>query len=99
MKEYEIVKSAEFCGIECDFYSNENNELFMTTFQLGTCLEYSNPIIAVNKIVSRNPYLKDIEFSVVTKMVSTDGKQYETRLFTEEGIYEITMLSKTEKAK
>lgn len=99
MKEYEIVKSAEFCGIECDFYSNENNELFMTTSQLGTCLEYSNPIIAVSKIVSRNPYLKDIEFSVVTKMVSTDGKQYETRLFTEEGIYEITMLSKTEKAK
>ena len=39
------------------------------------------------------------EFSVVTKLVSTDGKQYNTRVFTEDGIYEVTMLAKTEKAK
>lgn len=32
-------------------------------------------------------------------MVSTDGKQYDTRIFTEDGIYEVTMLAKTEKAK
>lgn len=96
---YEIVKSAEFCGIECDFYSNENNEIFMTSFQLGSCLGYSNPQKAVDNLISRNEYLKNIEFSVTLKMRATDGKQYDTRLFTEDGIYEVTMLAKTEKAK
>ena len=32
-------------------------------------------------------------------MRATDGKQYDTRIFTEDGIYEVTMLAKTEKAK
>lgn len=96
---YEIVKSAEFCGIECDFYSNENNEISMTSFQLGSCLGYSNPQKAVDNLISRNEYLKNIEFSVTLKMRATDGKQYDTRLFTEDGIYEVTMLAKTEKAK
>ena len=96
---YEIVKSAEFCGIECDFYSNENNDVFMTSFQLGSCLGYSNPQKAVDNLISRNEYLKNIEFSVTLKMRATDGKQYDTRLFTEDGIYEVTMLAKTEKAK
>lgn len=96
---YEIVKSEMFCGNQCDFYENDSNEVFMTALQLGSCLEYSDPIIAINKIVSRNEYLKDTEFSVVTKLVSTDGKQYNTRLFTEDGIYEVTMLSKTDKAR
>lgn len=40
-----------------------------------------------------------IEFSVVVKMTTTDDKQYDTRIFTEDGIYEVTMLAKTEKAK
>ena len=32
-------------------------------------------------------------------MTASDGKVYQTRLFNEDGIYEITFLSKTEKAK
>lgn len=39
----------------------------------------TEPIIAVDKIVSRNSYIKDNEFSVVTNLVSTDGKQYDAR--------------------
>lgn len=96
---YEIVKSEMFCGNQCDFYENDSNEVFMTALQLGSCLKYSDPIRNINKLVSRHEYLKDTEFSVVTKLVSTDGKQYDTRLFTEDGIYEVTMLSKTDKAR
>lgn len=95
---YEIVKSAEFCGIECDFYSNENNDVFMTSFQLGSCLGYSEPRKAISKIVERNKYLKGIEFSGDVNLTTPSGIQ-ETRLFTEDGIYEVTMLAKTEKAK
>lgn len=43
--------------------------------------------------------LNFIEFSVTLKMRATDGKQYDTRIFTEDGIYEVTLLAKTEKAK
>lgn len=98
MGKYEIVKSADFCGAECDFYSN-GDEVGMTALQLGGCLGYSDPIRNINKLVARNEYLKDEEFSVVVKLTTTDGKAYNTRLFTEDGIYEITMLSRTSKAK
>lgn len=94
----QLVKSDKFGETECDIYS-DSKEMYMTAGQLGGCLEYAEPVIAVNKIVSRNPYLKEEEFSAVTKLVSTDGKQYNTRVFTEDGIYEVTMIAKTEKAK
>ena len=42
--------------------------------------------------------MKDKEFSAEVKMTSPSGIQ-NTRLFTEDGIYEITMLSKTETGK
>ena len=96
---YEIVKSEMFCGNQCDFYESDSNEIFMTAFQLGSCLGYSDPNRNINKLISRNEYLKNMEFSVVVKLTTTDGKQYNTRLFTEDGIYEITMLSKTDKAR
>ena len=98
MNEFNLIKSAKFGETECDIYS-DSKEMYMTAGQLGECLDYAEPVIAINKVVSRNPYLKSEEFSVITKLVSTDGKQYNTRVFTEDGIYEVTMLSKTEKAK
>lgn len=96
---YELIKSADFCGTQCDIYSDDTNEMFMTAFQLGSCLGYTNPQKAIDNLISRNKYLKNEEFSVTLKMRATDGKQYETRIFTEDGIYEVTMLAKTEKAK
>lgn len=96
---YSLIKSADFCGTPCDIYSDESNEMFMTAFQLGSCLGYAEPTIAINKIVSRNEYLKACEFSTLTNLVSVDGKNREARIFTEDGIYEVTMLAKTEKAK
>ena len=96
--ELQLIKSAKFGEIQADIYK-KGDEPYMTAKQLGECLGYSDPIIAINKLVKRNEYLKSKEFSVLTKLVSTDGKQYNTRIFTEDGIYEITMLAKTEKAK
>lgn len=95
---YTLIKSADFCGTPCDIYSDDNNEMFMTINQLATCLQYANRK-SIEKMVERNPYLKNAEFSVTDRMSATDGKQYDTRIFTEDGIYEVTMLAKTEKAK
>lgn len=92
-----LIKSSKFNGIECDIYSNEK-EMFMTSEQLGNCLGYQYARESVNKIVSRNKYLENNEFSAEVKMTSPSGTQI-TRVFTEDGIYEVTMLAKTEKAK
>ena len=97
MKDLELVKSFNFNEVKCDIYS-KNNEVFMTINQLAEDLGYSNRK-GVEKIVERNEYLKDKEFSITDKLSATDGKHYNTRLFTEDGIYEVTMLSKTETGK
>ena len=97
MKDLQLIKSSKFGETECDIYSNEK-EMFMSSTQLGECLGYSNPRIAISNIVERNEYLKNKEFSGVIILSTPSGKQ-ETRVFTEDGIYEVTMLAKTEKAK
>lgn len=98
MNELQIVKHTDFNGIDCDFYKNETNDIVMTIQQLSECLGYSDRG-GVENIITRNPYIKSDEFSVTLKMRSADGKLYNTRLFNEDGIYEITMLAKTEKAR
>lgn len=97
MNNLKLIKSSKFEEIECDIYSNEK-EMFMTSTQLGECLGYRNPRIAISNVVERNGYLKNKEFSGVIILSTSSGKQ-ETRVFTEDGIYEVTMLAKTEKAK
>lgn len=93
----ELVKSFKFNEVECNIYSKDN-EMFMTINQLAEVLGYKDRK-GIEKIIERNQYLKDREFSVTDKMSATDGKEYKTRIFTEDGIYEITMLSKTETGK
>lgn len=97
MNNLQIVKSAQFGEVQCDVYS-DNQDMFMTSEQLGKCLQYASPRESINKIVSRNGYLKSEEFSSEVILTSEAG-QRKTRVFTEDGIYEVTFLAKTEKAK
>lgn len=96
MNNLKLVKSESFGTVEADIYSN-GNDMFMTARQLYECLEESKGTF--DSRLSRNPYLKDSEFSVTCKLQAPDGKQYNTRVFNEDGIYEITMLAETPKAK
>lgn len=97
----ELIKSSKFGDVECDIYSNEK-EMFMTMNQLSNCLGYKEKD-GIKKIVKRNEYLKQKEFSQLIPISFGEGGQngttQETRVFTEDGIYEVTMLAKTEKAK
>ena len=97
MSNLQLIKSDRFGQTECDIYSDKK-EMFMTMAQLSDCLGYADRK-GVEKMVERNSYLKQSEFSVTDKMSATDRKAFQTRLFTEDGIYEVTMLAKTEKAK
>lgn len=94
------VKEEKFGIVNCDFYRDENSdEVFMTAEQLGEVLEYANPRTAINTMLTRNPYLRNKEFSTDFKLKSLDGKLRNTRVFNEDGIYEVTMLSNQPKAR
>lgn len=87
-----------FEGNEVSIYTLEDGSPVMTVEDLSKSLGYADRS-GVEKIVQRNDYLKNQEFSVTDKLSATDGKKYDTRIFNEDGIYEVTMLSTKPKAK
>lgn len=93
-----LVKSETFGNVQCDFWQSENGDLFMSSEQLGRALGYAEPRKSISNLVNRNEYLEEPEFSGVTVLMTPGGNQ-ETRVFTEDGIYEVTMLAKTRKAR
>lgn len=96
-EELSLVKSENFGAVQCDFWKNESNDYFMTRDQIGTALGYTDPRIAITKIHNRNRDRLD-KFSVVTKLVSTDGKTYSTTVYSSKGVYEICRFSRQPKA-
>lgn len=99
MSNLSLIKSESFGTVQCDFWQNESGDVFMTSKQLGQALEYSDPQKGIDNILSRNNYLKKDEFSDTLNLRGPDSKNYNTRIFTEDGIYEVTMLAGTDKAK
>lgn len=92
-----IVTKEMFGQNEMNIYQNEQNEIFMTREQVGIALGYNNPVIAVGKIHGRHKERLD-ELSVLTRLVSTDGKAYNMTIYNEKGIYEIIRRSAQPKA-
>ena len=96
MNELTLIKSADFGGVQCDFYG-DSKELFMTRKQIGQALKYSNPQVAIDKLHKRNKERLD-KYSVTTKLVGTDGKSYDTTVYNQKGIMEICRWSQQPKA-
>lgn len=93
-----LVKSEKFGTVLCDFYQDANSQMFyVTREQIGRALEYSDPRVAIAKIHERYKDRLD-HFSVVTKLTSTDGKHYDTTVYSPKGIYEICRWSRQPKA-
>lgn len=84
-------------GPELDYIEQDGQVLF-TAEEVGRHLGYANPAHAIHKIYRQNQAeLK--HYSTETKTVSVDGKLRETRAFTEEGVYILSMLARTNEAK
>lgn len=78
-------------------YVEHDGKILFSCEEIGRRLGYKNPTNSINLLYRRNSAeLRD--YSVKIKMISTDGKAYEMRHFTEEGVYIISMLANTPNA-
>lgn len=66
---YEGMRLQEACFL--------NGTPYFTGRGIGEFLEYEHPDIAINKVVKRNPHIK--EFSTLTSLVSVEGNREVTR--------------------
>ena len=96
----EIIKreKGEFGEIKIDFYLNKDRAILVTIEQLAQGFGYQSKR-AVEKMLERNLYLRESQYSIVTKVPYSTGGTQETRLFNKRGIFEIGILSRTEKGK
>lgn len=92
-----LMITESFGDLPCNFYQNIQDEIFLTRKQIGQALEYTNPDDAIYRIHERHKDRLD-KFSVTAKLSSTDGKYYDTILYTERGIMEICRWSQKPKA-
>ena len=98
-----LVKHGEFLGTVCDFYVDEENNIYMSRTQIGYALEYKDPANAILRIHQRH-YERFANMSVdvkgcqfVTPSPNKD-KNAHTYMYTEKGIYEICRHSKQKMA-
>ncbi|MFR9302687.1 MAG: BRO family protein [Fenollaria massiliensis] len=112
-----LVKQGEFLGTTCDFYEDEQNNVYMTREQIGKALEYSDRNKSITNIhnrnmerfkntsvrvkefssVQRDPHQSDVHHFKQPKD-RYQGLHLESLLYNEDGIYEITFLSRQPKA-
>jgi len=91
------LQTFQFDGIPIQVI-DQNGEGWMTGEDIGIALEYADdPKNSVRKIFERNRDELE-EYSVTVKLTATDGKQYDTRVYNEEGVMIIGFLSKQPKA-
>lgn len=83
-----LITTEKFGDLDCSFYRNMNDDILLTREQIGTALEYAYPDDALSKIHKRHKDRLDT-LSVVARLASADGKEYETRLYTQKGVMEI----------
>ena len=79
----------------------KNNEIEIEMGELAKAIGYADSKEIIT-LLDRNPELKNKEFSYLKKVDSIENgvvKKREKRLFTEDGLYEVTMLANTENAK
>lgn len=93
-----LITSNQFGTLEIDFYIDNRRDVFVTIEQLAQGFGYKNKK-SIERMLERNSYLRKKEFSIIEKVHHSLGGTQETRLFNKRGIFEIGMLSRTEKGK
>lgn len=97
MNNLKLITTETFGDLSCNFYRNMNDDILLTREQIGQALKYADPQKAIDNIHSKHKdRLNDL--SVTTKLRATDGKCYNTMIYTEREIMEICRWSRQPKA-
>ncbi len=94
----ELVKQGEFLGTVCDFYVDEENNIYMSRTQIGYALQYKQPQNAITIIHKRYPSLLDQESIEVDRVNMTPSVKHHRNnekvfMYNEKGIYTIVRKS------
>lgn len=95
-----LVKQGEFLGTRCDFYVDEENNIYMSRTQIGYALQYKNPQDAIKKIHLRHyEKLQQRYVEVVGDNLSPRprdlGKKTSIFMYDERGILDVIRWSTT----
>ena len=99
--ELKLVKQGECLGTRCDFYVDEENNIYMSRTQIGYALQYKNPQDAIKKIHLRHyEKLQQRYVEVVGDNLSPRprdlGKKTSIFMYDERGILDVIRWSTTE---
>lgn len=89
-----LVKQGNFLGTKCDFYVDEENNIYMSRTQIGYALQYKQPQNAITIIHKRYPELLKGKSVEVDRVNLTPRSQYHRNnekvfMYNEKGIYTI----------
>lgn len=91
------IEQKNFGSLSCDIYQNEDKNIYMTGTAIGTALEYSHPLKAINNIFARN-IDRLLPLSDVFNVPNSLGKPRNVRMYTLRGAMEICRYSQQPKA-
>ena len=103
----ELIKQGEFLGTICDFYKDMNDNIYMTREQIAQALDYKDktPLVRLHQNYQKELDSMSVQISRFSKVVSKQhhlespqNTQLDTLLYNEDGIYEITFLSRQPRA-
>ena len=96
MSDFTLIESRVINKAVVDGFYNKKDAWFTRT-QIGEALGYDDPNRQVARLHNRHKERLD-PLSVVVKLTTTDGKMYDTFLYSFRGVLEICRWSKQEKA-
>lgn len=82
-----LVKQGNFLGTKCDFYVDEERNIYMSRTQIGYALQYSKPQHAILMLHQRHKERFD-KFSV-----EVSGSQFETPIYKNDNAKKVFMYS------
>lgn len=95
-----VITSKLFGALNVDVYEDNKHQYYMTREQIGTALEYGNPVTAIKNIHQRNADRLD-KFSTWLKTSQVEGNrtvERETIAYNLKGVMEICRFSRQPKA-
>lgn len=95
-----VITSKPFGSLKVDVYEDNKHEYYMTREQIGTALEYGNPVTAIKNIHQRNADRLD-KFSTWLKTSQVEGNktvERKTIVYNLKGVMEICRFSRQPKA-